>query len=83
MKFLTTEQKKFYNDNGYVVLDILTNEEISELSEDFDRIFEAKDGANLEATWQGDWKTDKKKNVIILLFCKIYILNYFFYALIF
>ncbi|KAK8406528.1 hypothetical protein O3P69_007277 [Scylla paramamosain] len=61
MKFLTTEQKKFYDDNGYVVLDILTDEEKSELSEDFDQIFQAKDGANLEATWQGNWKTDEEK----------------------
>lgn len=66
MKFLTPEQKKFYDDNGYIVLDILTKEEISELSQEFDKIFQAKAQSNLEATWQGDWKKDKQKNVSLL-----------------
>lgn len=63
MKFLTPDQKNFYYDNGYIVLDILNEEEISELSKEFDTVFQAKAQSKLEATWQGDWKKDKQKNV--------------------
>lgn len=63
MKLLTPEQKQFYDDNGYIVLDILTEEEISELSKEFDKVFQAKAHCDLEATWEGDWKKDNKKNV--------------------
>lgn len=63
MKFLTPEQSKFYDDNGYIVLDILTREEISELSQEYDKIFQAKAQSDLEATWDGDWKQDEQKKV--------------------
>ncbi|XP_047470682.1 phytanoyl-CoA dioxygenase, peroxisomal-like isoform X1 [Penaeus chinensis] len=61
MKFLTPEQKKFYDDNGYVVIDVLTKEQTDELSRDYDDIFKRKADSNLEATWQGDW--NKKAGV--------------------
>lgn len=61
MKFLTPKQKKFYDDNGYVALDILTEEEIDELCRDYDIIFKEKAQSNLEATWQGDWNDKKEK----------------------
>lgn len=64
MKFLTPEQSKFYDDNGYIVLDILTKEEISELSQEYDKIFQAKAHSNLEATWDGDWKKDEQKKEV-------------------
>ena len=68
MKFLTTEQKNFYDVNGYIVLDILTDEEISQLSDEYDQLFQAKADSNTEGTWDGDWKKDKQKNVSLFLF---------------
>ncbi|XP_066950957.1 phytanoyl-CoA dioxygenase, peroxisomal-like [Macrobrachium rosenbergii] len=64
MKFLTAEQKKFYNDNGYVVLDILSEAEIDELGREYDDIFKRKADSNLEATWQGDWNTQKQQTQV-------------------
>ncbi|KAK7080252.1 hypothetical protein SK128_003718 [Halocaridina rubra] len=64
MKFLTTEQKKFYDDKGYIVLDILNDAEITELSEEYDQIFRKKSDSNLEATWQGNWNDQYKKTQV-------------------
>nr|XP_045599032.1 phytanoyl-CoA dioxygenase, peroxisomal-like [Procambarus clarkii]XP_045599043.1 phytanoyl-CoA dioxygenase, peroxisomal-like [Procambarus clarkii]XP_045599053.1 phytanoyl-CoA dioxygenase, peroxisomal-like [Procambarus clarkii]XP_045599061.1 phytanoyl-CoA dioxygenase, peroxisomal-like [Procambarus clarkii] len=61
MKFLTPEQKKFYDDNGYVVINVLSEEEKDELSTEYDRLFESKREYELEASWQGDWNTKKEK----------------------
>ena len=63
MKFLSAKQKKFYEDNGYVVADVFTEEEIEELSLEYDAIFKRKNDENLEATWQGDWKKEDSKSV--------------------
>ncbi|KAK3868760.1 hypothetical protein Pcinc_025875 [Petrolisthes cinctipes] len=63
MKLLTAEQKKFYDDNGYAVLDLLTEGEVDELSRDYDNIFKAKAASDTEATWAGDWKDDTKKKM--------------------
>ncbi|KAG7177726.1 Phytanoyl-CoA dioxygenase, peroxisomal-like 1 [Homarus americanus] len=54
-------EKKFYDDNGYVVIDILTDQEKDDLSKEYDQVFNAKDQAKLEGTWQGDWEGKKKK----------------------
>lgn len=64
MKFLTPKQKTFYDDNGYVVLDLLTAEEKDELCEEYDQLFEAKKQFDLEATWQGDWSDQKEKKEV-------------------
>lgn len=66
MKFLTPEQKKFYDDNGYVVIDVLTKEQTDELSRDYDDIFKRKADSNLEATWQGDWNKKAGTTVSVL-----------------
>lgn len=63
MKFLTADQKKFYDENGFVVLDILTDEEKDELSNSYDVIFKEKAQENLEATWGGSWQEKNKKTV--------------------
>lgn len=66
MKILTPEQKKSYDDNGYVSLDILTEEEKDELCREYDIIFKEKAQSNLEATWQGDWNEKKQKTVSVV-----------------
>ncbi|CAL4122245.1 unnamed protein product [Meganyctiphanes norvegica] len=64
MKMLTKDQMKCYADNGYVVLDILTESEIEELSTEYDAIFTRKAQCNLEATWQGDWNKEKTQTSV-------------------
>ncbi|XP_076057463.1 phytanoyl-CoA dioxygenase, peroxisomal-like [Oratosquilla oratoria] len=61
MKFLKEDQKRFYNEQGYLVLDLLSEEEIQELSDEYDRVFNLRKHENTEATWQGDWKKENKK----------------------
>ena len=67
MKFLTEEQKKFYSESGYIILDILNENEIEEISKEYDDIFSRKAESNLEATWEGDWKSQNKKTVSFIL----------------
>jgi len=58
---LSPEQKEFYSKNGYILLDnIITEEEISECSSNYDRLFveKAQASSNLEAEWKGGWKKD-------------------------
>ncbi|MCL4151356.1 UNVERIFIED_CONTAM: hypothetical protein GTU68_000371 [Idotea baltica] len=64
MKFLNVEQKQFYKDNGYIVLDILSQAEIEELSIAYNSVFERKRKENTEATWRGDWKNEDKKHEV-------------------
>ncbi|KAF2350346.1 Phytanoyl-CoA dioxygenase [Trinorchestia longiramus] len=52
---LTKEQKAFYEENGYIVLDVLSADEIEEISAEYDFIFKNKAKQNLEATWKGNW----------------------------
>lgn len=70
MPLLTEEQQKFWDENGYVLLDdIFTSEEVEEMSEAYDEIFNMKKKMyNLEAAWDGDWKqnghgTEEKRSV--------------------
>lgn len=60
MGSLTAEQMKSYEDNGYLVLDVLTPAEIEEMSTEYDAIFQRKADQNLEATWGGGWDKSKK-----------------------
>lgn len=58
LKILTPEQKAHYGENGFVKLtNIFTQEEINELSNEYDVVFEQKLRENadaLESTWAGD-----------------------------
>lgn len=65
MGSLTEEQKQFYADNGFIVLDLLTQQEIAELSTEYDAIFNRNKKEDLEATWKGSWNKDKEANVSI------------------
>ena len=63
MGALTAEQKKFYADNGYIVLDLLTKQETDNISKEYDLIFERKADSDLETSWQGNWEKSKEHNV--------------------
>jgi len=67
---VTDEQVKFYQENGYIVLDgIFTKEQVEKCSQEYDRLFEVKkqEKMDMEATWIGDWTDDKKtKNTTVL-----------------
>ncbi|KAA0193829.1 hypothetical protein HAZT_HAZT011612 [Hyalella azteca] len=67
MKFLSKEQKLFYDENGYVVLDILSSAELEEISAEYDLIFRNKADQNLDATWQGSWNytKDEGSNTVV------------------
>lgn len=58
LKLLTQEQKKFWDDNGYVqVSGIFTPTEMEEMSKAYDDIFERKQKENvaaMESAWVGD-----------------------------
>ncbi|ODM99847.1 Phytanoyl-CoA dioxygenase, peroxisomal [Orchesella cincta] len=59
---LTFDQKEFYKKNGYILLDnIFTNGEIDEISDTCDKVFDLKkvQNSNMEATWEGSWRTSE------------------------
>lgn len=62
LKFLTAQQKKFYDDNGYVKLSgVFSEKELQEISDAYDELFDRKHKENLEgleSAWVGD---DMKK----------------------
>ena len=60
---LTKEQTDFYDENGYIVLDLLNLQEFEELSSEYDAIFKRKAECNLEGTWGGSWDKNKEQNV--------------------
>jgi len=61
LKFLTPEQKQFWDDNGYIKLNIFSTKEINEISDAYTELFERKFRENiggLESRWTGQ---DMKK----------------------
>ncbi|XP_018357113.1 PREDICTED: probable alpha-ketoglutarate-dependent hypophosphite dioxygenase [Trachymyrmex septentrionalis] len=61
LKFLTPEQKQFWEDNGYIKLNIYSTKEINEISDAYNELFERKFRENLqgmESRWSGE---DMKK----------------------
>ncbi|KAJ8673487.1 hypothetical protein QAD02_004749 [Eretmocerus hayati] len=62
LKYLTPEQKKFYDDNGFIKLSgVFSDREFEEISNEYDHLFTQKqkeDMDGLEAAWIGD---DMKK----------------------
>lgn len=54
MVLFTEEQKKFYKDNGYIVIkNVLTKEQLDEISTEYDKLFASKDQQKLEYAWLG------------------------------
>nr|CAD7602954.1 unnamed protein product [Timema genevievae] len=52
---LTKEQKYFYQENGFIKLDnIFSDNEMENMSREYDRVFDRKKSQSLEATWKGD-----------------------------
>lgn len=62
LKFLTPEQKQFWEDNGFIKLsNVFSTKEINEISDTYDELFERKYRENLsglESRWAGE---DMKK----------------------
>lgn len=64
---LTPEQKKSFQENGFILLDnIFTNDEIQEMSDAYDQVFDLKKSqdSNMEAAWDGNWKTSTEKKTV-------------------
>lgn len=66
---LSEKQKKFYSDNGYLLLDgVFTPEEIEECSVEYDKLFQSKQSQNnLEAKWKGDWSAPKSDSLKVII----------------
>lgn len=62
LKFLTPEEKQFWQENGYIKLtNVFSVKEINEISDAYNELFERKHRENLaglESSWIGD---DMKK----------------------
>lgn len=62
LKFLTSEEKQFWQENGYIKLsNVYSTKEINEISDTYNELFERKHRDNLiglEAGWVGE---DMKK----------------------
>lgn len=53
-KRLTDEQIKFYKDNGYIhIKNLLTPEELKEISDEYDNLFNRKNQGIMENSWVG------------------------------
>lgn len=53
-KRLTDEQIKFYKDNGYIhIKNLLTPEELKEISDEYDNLFRRKNQGIMENSWVG------------------------------
>jgi ectoine hydroxylase-related dioxygenase (phytanoyl-CoA dioxygenase family) len=65
---LSTEQQDFYRDNGYVVASgVFSADELDALEAEFDGVVarRSQTGADLDATWGGDWKKDSPAMTIV------------------
>lgn len=81
LKFLTPEQKLFWQENGYIKLtNVYSTKEINEVSDAYNELFERKHRENLglEASWVGndmkkaagyiDYTVSEKYTTVILYF---------------
>ncbi|KPI95283.1 Phytanoyl-CoA dioxygenase, peroxisomal [Papilio xuthus] len=63
MTRLTAEEKKFYKDNGYILIrNPFTAEELEELSTEYDDLFRRKNEAKTESSWVGSDETNRKSD---------------------
>lgn len=89
LKFLTPEQKQFWQENGYIKLsNVYSTKEMNEISDAYDDLFERKRRENLEgleSAWVGndmkkeagyiDYTVSKKTTCYNhSVFCKVYCL---------
>ncbi|XP_050551249.1 phytanoyl-CoA dioxygenase, peroxisomal-like [Spodoptera frugiperda] len=60
---LTSEQKQFYKDNGYIVLKaVLPEDELNAISEEYDKLFARKNQDKMESSWVGSDADDRRSN---------------------
>nr|XP_021184926.2 probable alpha-ketoglutarate-dependent hypophosphite dioxygenase [Helicoverpa armigera] len=60
---LTTAEKQFYKDNGYIVLKkVLSDEEMNAIIEEYDKLFARKNQDKMESSWVGSDADDRKNN---------------------
>ncbi|XP_068619248.1 probable phytanoyl-CoA dioxygenase [Battus philenor] len=51
---LTASEKKFYKDNGYILIsNLFTEDELSRLSQEYDNLFQRKNQSKIESSWVG------------------------------
>ncbi|KAG6453236.1 probable alpha-ketoglutarate-dependent hypophosphite dioxygenase [Manduca sexta] len=63
MTRLTEEQKQFYQDNGYIVVkNVLTEQELAEITEQYDKLFRRKNQEKMESSWVGSDENDRKND---------------------
>lgn len=63
MTRLTAEQKLFYKENGYIVLKkLMSDEDISTISKDYDELFKRKNQEKMESSWVGSDENDRKSD---------------------
>ncbi|CAH0593989.1 unnamed protein product [Chrysodeixis includens] len=58
---LTQEQKDFYKNNGYIILkNVLLEEDLSAITEEYDKLFARKNQEKMESSWVGTDADDRK-----------------------
>jgi len=90
LKYLTSEQKQFWKENGYIKLsNVYTMKEMNEISDTYDEVFEKahRQNVSLEASWIGDdmkkeagyidYSVSKKYTLIIITIYILYGLIYY------
>lgn len=60
---LSAEEKQFYKDNGYILIqNLFTDQELEELSTEYDDLFRRKNQAKTESSWVGSDETNRKSD---------------------
>ncbi|KAJ8713780.1 hypothetical protein PYW08_007400 [Mythimna loreyi] len=63
---LTQEEKTFYKENGYILLkDVLSEEELNAISEEYDKLFARKNQEKMESSWVGSDADDRKSDATL------------------
>ncbi|XP_004924081.2 phytanoyl-CoA dioxygenase, peroxisomal [Bombyx mori] len=61
MVHLTEEQKKFYEENGYIVLkNVLSEEDLCSITIEYNNLFNRKNQEKMESSWVGSDHNDRK-----------------------
>lgn len=64
MGYLSKEQKQFYKENGYLLINnVFSEREMDQCSKAYDDLFQLKkqQKSNLEAAWAGNWNASSGK----------------------
>lgn len=60
---LTPQQKKFYEDNGYILLkNVFSEAELSEAIDEYEQLFARKNQEMMETSWVGSNETNRKSD---------------------